>query len=292
MIILKYFFIGLLSFSLTASAQSKKTENTLLWEISGNGLTKPSYLFGTYHFADKGFVDTMKVLNEKLKSVEAVAGELIMDKNLAMQLIPYMMVKDTTLDKLLTPEEFKMVSDYLKTIGNYNLQQFLNMKPMVIQTLIIQASAPKTFTVENPAIDEYFQTYARANGKSVLGLETAEDQAKVLFGSPLSRQKVMLLNAVKDAEKNKKENLKLYNYYITQDLKGLEKIFAASKDFTPQEMDALLKNRNLNWLAKLPELMKAQSLFIAVGAGHLVGNDGLIKGLQKQGYTVKPLATN
>ena len=290
--IIKYLLIGFLSFSLSANAQNKVAENTLLWEISGNGLAKPSYVFGTYHFADKGFIDTMKVVNEKLAAADAVVGELVMDKSLALKLIPFMMMKETTLDKLLTATEYKEVADFLKKIAGYDIKMFNTMKPIAVQTLIVQYYAPKTFTKDNPAIDEYFQTYGKANGKTVLGLETAEDQAKVLFGSPIERQKEMLLKSIKNPEKDKKESLKIYNYYITQNLKQLAKIFSKPQGFTPQEMDALLKNRNIKWVEKLPTLMQDKSLFIAIGAGHLVGKDGLIKGLQAKGYTVKPVDTN
>jgi uncharacterized protein YbaP (TraB family) len=53
-----------------------------------------------------------------------------------------------------------------------------------------------------------------------------------------------------------------------------------------------MKTRNNKWIAQIPEMMQNQSLFIAVGAGHLIGKDGLIKSLKAQGYNVKPLATN
>ena len=59
-----------------------------------------------------------------------------------------------------------------------------------------------------------------------------------------------------------------------------------------EEADRLLKNRNEKWLQKLPKLMQNKSLFIAVGAGHLVGKDGLISRLKAMGYIVNPLATN
>jgi uncharacterized protein YbaP (TraB family) len=282
---------GLLLINLTVAAQNKDT-NTLFWEISGKGLTKPSYLFGTYHFADKGFVDTMKVVGEKLSAADAVVGEiLVLDKSLAMKLLPFMMMKDTTLDKLLSPTEYKVVSDYLAKFPGYKLEMFNTMKPVVIQTIILQLTSPKTFTTSNPAIDEYFQLYAKNNNKKILGLETAEDQAIVLFGSSVQRQKEQLLEYIKEEKKNQLESKKLYQYYISQDLKKLEKLFADNRSYTVQEMEGLLKNRNQKWLAQLPEMMKDQSLFIAVGAGHLIGKDGLIKGLQAQGYVVKPIST-
>jgi uncharacterized protein YbaP (TraB family) len=282
-----------ITIGITAYGQGKKETNTLFWEVSGKGLTKPSYLFGTYHFADKGFVDTMKVVNEKLKAADAVVGEiLILDKSLQMKLAPFLMMKNTTLKTLFTPAEFKTVADYLKKFPGYQLEMFNTMKPVVIQTIILQLTSPKTFTTTNPAIDEYFQLYANENNKKIIGLETAEDQAIILFGSSLQRQKELLLKYIKEEDKNLLESKNLYQYYITQDLKKLEKLFTDNDSYTAKEMDAMLKNRNQKWLDKLPDMMKDQSLFIAVGAGHLVGKDGLIKKLQEMGYTVRPISTN
>ncbi|RZL34691.1 MAG: TraB/GumN family protein [Pedobacter sp.] len=290
--LIQYIFLLFLSASLSANAQTKNPDNTLLWEISGKELTKPSYLFGTYHFADKGFVDTMKVVNEKLAAADMIVGELIINKEMAEKLMPYMILKDNSLDKLLSAKEYKLVDDYLKKLGNYNLEAFKMFSPMALQTLIIQLTAPKTFTDTNPAIDQYFQDYGKANNKEVIGLETVEEQAQILFGSSLDRQKAMLVKYIKEEKKNKLAAEKLYKDYITQNLKATEKTFQKLDDFTTEEADRLLKNRNIKWIEKLPALMQNKSLFIAVGAGHLVGKDGLIKGLWAQGYTVKPVATN
>jgi uncharacterized protein YbaP (TraB family) len=285
-------FILLSSIEQPCYAQQKKATNTLLWEISGKGLSKPSYLFGTYHFADKGFIDTMKTVNEKLNAADAVVGELIMDSSMAMKLLPYMMLKDKTLDQLFTASEYQLIADYLKKEANFELKNFNLFKPMAVQTIIIQSSAPKTFTESNPAIDQYFQDYGKLHHKQVLALETLEEQAEILFGGTLDRQKELLLKSVKDGEKDKKQSLKIYQLYIAQNLRGLEKFFTSDTSFTPDEMAKLLTNRNAKWITELPSMMQNKSLFIAIGAGHLVGKDGLIKGLQAQGYTVRPLATN
>lgn len=290
--LIQYLIILLICCSLNGKAQDKNSANSLLWEISGKDLKKSSYLFGTYHFADKGFIDTMKILNEKLNAADAIVGELVMDKDMGMKLAPYLMMKDNTLDSLLSPKEFKMVDEYLKTLGKYDLKKMNKLKPVMIQTLIMQALAPKTFTATNPAIDQYIQDYGKANLKQVLGLETIEDQAKILFGSTLIKQKEMLVKSISKARKMKKSTQKLYQSYISQNLEELEKMFTHTKDFDAKEMDDLLKNRNDKWMAKLPEMMQNKSLFIAVGAGHLIGKDGLIKGLKAQGYTLKPVATN
>ena len=288
----KYFYILFIGLSLSANAQKKNPNNTLLWEISGKELTKPSYLFGTYHFADKGFVDTMKVVNQKLAAADMIVGELIIDQTMAIKLMPFMLMKNNTLDQLLSEKEYQLVDNYLKKLGKYNLKMFNTFSPMALQTLIIQLTSPKTFSATNPAIDQYFQDYGKENKKELIGLETVEEQGAVLFGSSLQRQKEMLVKYVKQEKKNKKGAEKLYNDYINQNLTATEKIFAKLDDFTPEEADRLLKNRNEKWLEKLPELMQNKSLFIAVGAGHLVGKDGLITRLKATGYIVKPLATD
>lgn len=288
----KFIVLFFLSIGLNASAQTKNPNNTLLWEVSGKGLQKPSYLFGTYHFAGKSFIDTMKVLNEKRNNADAVVGELVMDNTMAMKLAPHMLMKNNFIDKLLSPEEYKLVADYLKKVSGYDLKMFNSMKPVAIQVMLLSFTAPVTFNKDNPAIDQYFQDDAKSKGKKVLGLETVEDQAAVLFGNTLERQKELLLKSIIKEEKTKAEAQKMYDDYIAQNIGKLEKLFNSNEDYTQAEMDKLLKNRNEKWLAQLPALMQEQGLFIAVGAGHLIGKDGLIKGLQALGYTVKPLATN
>lgn len=289
---IKYILIGFLSLCLTAKPQENKTENTLLWEISGKGLAKPSYLFGTYHFAGKDFIDTMKVLNAKLKAADAIVGELILDPTVPTRLAPYMLMKNNFLDQLLNPKEYELVASYLKKVSNYELKLFNSMKPIIIQMTIMQFTAPRTITDSNPALDQYIQDYGKQHDKKLIGLETVEDQAQILFGASLERQKELLLKSIEDEQKNKEEGQKLYSNYITQNLHQLEKLLSNTDGYTPEEMDQILKNRNLKWLIKLPTLLQEQSLFIAVGAGHLLGKDGLIKGLQAEGYVLKPIATN
>lgn len=289
---LAYILIGFVSISLSTKGQYQKPENTLLWEISGNGLKKSSYLFGTYHFAGRDFIDTMKVLQAKLGSSDVIVGELIVDSTVAMKLMPHMVMKNTTLDKLLSANQYQLVATYLKKISGYDLKLFNSMKPVAVQMTMMQFTAPKTISATNPALDQHLQDYGRANNKKVMGLETVEDQAAILFGGSLTRQTELLLKSVRDEARGERESQQLYANYIAQNLEELEKLFVKSGDYTKSELDQLLKNRNKKWMDQLPKLMQDHSLFIAVGAGHLVGEDGLIIALKARGYNVKPLATN
>ena len=289
----KLLFIALLGFGLSLNAQTKKATNTLLWEISGNGLKKPSYLFGTYHLISTKFADTMKVLQEKLESADAVVGEIVMDSSTQSKMAPFLIMKDNTLDHLLTKAEFKEVEDYFKTKQpGFELKQMNKFKPAMISIMMVLFENPDMLNGISEGIDDSFQKYARKNGKSLYGLETAEYQGALLFDSDLQKQKKALLKSIREADKSKQKMYELKADYIAQDIDKLTDFFKIEDEETKEFMTELLKNRNKRWLDQLPVLMQNQSLFIAVGAGHLVGAEGLIKKLQLQGYILQPVATN
>ena len=291
--IVRYFFIIFILIGLQSSAQTSKLSNSLFWEITGKDLTKPSYLFGTYHFAGKDFLDSMHNVNNKLNASDLVIGELLFtDSLLAKKLSKYMLMNGNTLDKILTEQEYKLVGDYLIKIAKVDINSLKYLNPMAVKVMILQFTSPVTFSKENTAIDAYFQEYGNLHNKAVIGLETIEEQGKILFGASIERQKKQLLDNVLNYEKYKKLAEEGFEAFKAQDLNKIEKSFQETDEFTPEEFEVLLKNRNIAWIKKLPSLIKNKSAFIAVGVGHLVGEWGLINLLQKEGYTVTPIKTN
>nr|WP_276904391.1 TraB/GumN family protein [Pedobacter kyonggii] len=290
---IKLLMVAFLGFSITLSAQTKKATNSLLWEISGNGLKKPSYLFGTHHLIGAKFADTMKVLQEKFKSTDAVVGEIVMDSTTQTKMAPFLVMKNNTLDSLLTKSEYKEVEDYFKSKQpGFKLKQLNNFKPAMVAIMMMLFERPDMLKDVGEGMDDSFQKYAKKNGKSLYGLETAEYQGALLFDSDLQKQKKALLKSIREVGKSKQKMEELKTYYITQDIDKLTELFKNQDEENKEFMTELLKNRNKRWLAQLPALMENQSLFIAVGAGHLVGTEGLIKGLQLKGYILKPVTTN
>jgi len=290
--LIQYLLLVLLGLSFTSKAQNKKAENTLLWEISGKGLQKKSYLFGTYHLIGKNFVDTMKVLNEKLKMSDAVVGEIIMDDSVSIKLATHFVMKDNSLDQLLSKEEYKKLEDFFKEKApDFDLKTMNGYKPAMI-SLFVTLFNSSEIEIPEDGLDGSLQKYAKENNKKLFGLETVDFQGQLLFDNDLEKQKKALLKAIQDVDKNKEKVKELYQYYITQDMEKLTDFFTNEDEESKEFMNDLLKNRNNRWLLQMPTLMQKQAIFIAVGAGHLVGEDGLIKGLQKLGYTVNPIATN
>lgn len=249
-------------------------------------------MFGTHHFTNKEFADTMQVLQAKLKSVDGVVVEVVMDSTLQRRMAPFLVMKNNTLDRLFTPAEYREVDDYIKARNPaVNLKQLNRFKPAMVGVLMMLLDNPEMQNMTN-GIDESFQKYAKNNAKSVHGLETAEYQGALLFDGDLQKQKKALLKSVRESDNNKIKLKELTACYLAQDMDKLTDFFRTQDEETREFMTEMLKNRNQRWLNQLPALMEKESLFIAVGAGHLVGAEGLTKGLQAKGYTIKPIATN
>lgn len=271
-------------------AQQSKTQYTksgLLWEISGNGLKGPSYLFGTYHFAGKNFVDSLSAIKQKFEECKAVAGEVIIDEGAVAKMMPAMRLDSTTLDKLFSPEEYRQIAQTNKQLTGIDIVTFNGFKPSALQTIWLTFIAPKTISANNPALDMYFQTEGKKKNEPVIGLETMEEQINLLLNGSMESQKKHLLAFVQKKDQFKAESRKMYQLYQKQDLDGLKKLLYDNDEYSQTEMDDLLKNRNLKWMAELPGILSTQQTFIAVGAGHLVGEFGLINQLRLKGYVVK-----
>jgi uncharacterized protein YbaP (TraB family) len=291
---MKKLILVVLAFALGLNTIQAQTSNnkSLLWEISGTGLTAPSYLFGTYHFAGKKLVDSLSGIKKYFNSCKIVAGEAIMDSTAMGNVFTVMLLpNDTSLDKLYTPEEYKIISDYVAEVSPMTMEMLTHFKPAAVQLMLLGFTMPKTFSDSNPAIDVYFQQEGKRLGNKVMGFETLKEQGDMIFGTPMNEQKKNLLESIRKKDKEKKDGEKLYTLYLNQDLDGIDKMItdALIKEKKPELSDKMLKDRNLKWITKIPAIIEQQPTFIAVGAAHLVGQYGLINQLRLKGYKVKPV---
>jgi uncharacterized protein YbaP (TraB family) len=274
------------------TTHAQTNNNSLLWEISGKGITKPSYLFGTYHFASKQLVDSLADIKKYFNSCKVVVGEAVMD-SAAMQDVFTAMVlpDDTSLDKLFTPEEYKIISDYVTEVSPLPMEMLNHFKPAGVQLMLLGFTMPKTISENNPAIDMYFQQEGTRLGNKVMGFETLKEQGDLMFGDPMEKQKKALLKSIREKDKMKAEGQKLYALYLKQDLTGIDNLVTKSlaEAKSPEMSDRMLKDRNLRWIQQTPALISAQPTFMVVGAAHLVGQYGLINQLRLKGYSVKPV---
>jgi uncharacterized protein YbaP (TraB family) len=131
------------------------------------------------------------------------------------------------------------------------------------------------------------QTKAKKDKKTVKGLETIDFQVEILYDSPIEEQAEDLLEMATQGEEARKMIIDLTELYRKQDLAGLWELML--KDTEPDEIETLIFGRNRNWVVQMKDLMPAAPTMFVVGAGHLPGDQGLIRLLEAEGYKLEPV---
>ncbi len=287
---LTFLFVGLFIQQHVSYAQTATSEQAVFYEISGNGLRKPSYLFGTMHLLTQQFVDSLPMLMDYYGKCTQVVGEMIIDSTNSMKMLPYTMLKGTTLKEVLPDDLYSATNTWLKELSGYDLALFNALNPMTINVTLLQLIQAKYYPVPAGLVlmDNYFQQRARKEYKEVIGLETIEDQVNALFTQfSIERQTELLREFVMHKDKSIADLATMTKLYRSQRLDELEKLMY-DETYSPQEIEVLLYNRNEKWAAQLPMLMMRAPTFVAVGALHLTGERGLVNLLRQKGYTVTP----
>jgi uncharacterized protein len=281
---------GLLTAALTFS-QTPQTPHTLLWRISGKGITKPSYLFGTMHI----LCASDAKLTDSLKAAIATCDEVYFEINISdmsdmLNSIKYMrMSDDKKLSDLLKPDEYTRVKDYFtKHSSLLPFSMLERFKPMLISGLI-EEQGLDCQTTDGMEMMIMQQLHTATEKKPVNGLETASFQAGLFDSIPYEQQAKELVNYIDSADENKKATRQLAELYIHQDLDSIGQLSDKDDPAMSGYMDLLLYNRNRKWARELDTLLPGKSLLIAVGAAHLPGKEGVIELLRREGYTVDPI---
>ena len=283
-----------LSLALFALLLTLSVNGQLCWKVTGNGLSKPSYLFGTHHLMEKEKIVGFDKVLSIIPQTDAVVGEMDLSNMLSMQLkmMKVVVMKDSTMKQLLSANDYILVDQQLKEVVGIGLDKLGRMKPMMLSTLY----EAKLYINQNKlkkapeAIDQVFQKAGKKAKKKIIGLETIEQQMDILFNSmSLKRQSEILVQAVKEKAKSFDTFNKLNEAYIAGDLKKLSNLNKDEEQMTKDEMKILIENRNNNWVAQLKVLMPVKSCFVAVGCLHLTDQVGLIQQFKDAGYTVEPV---
>jgi hypothetical protein len=200
------------------------------------------------------------------------------------------MTGDTTLRDLLSENDYKKVKSYFEeksTLLPFSVLE--TYKPMMASSLLSEGDLPCEGAI---SMEQVIMGAAKEKGKKIKGLETMAQQAGFLDSIPYKYQAAELVKYIDSADTDKGENQlmnQLFDAYRNQDLKKLEELMLDGDAGMSSFADILLYRRNINWVMKLKTLMLDKSLLVAVGAGHLPGEKGVINLLRKAGYTVTPV---
>ncbi|UKJ06561.1 TraB/GumN family protein [Solitalea lacus] len=307
--IVRSFFLGCLFFVCSFVAVARPTadttvQNTLLWKISGKGLAKPSYLFGTTHLVCKA--DLGILLPAALKKAILSANEAVFevynddpDKMAKESMQANLMRGHMTLDSLVSPQEMDTINRYFKAnpIKGAIYQMLKETKPVLVAGMI--GKKRMLCEGEQTSMEEELQYLARLFYKPCSGLSTYTEQMSYLDSVPYRDQAKMLLGVIRklnnpdiNAKQDNYSIQKLYELYKQQKATELFKGINADTKLNDPWVKFVRDDRNLLWVPRIEEKIKQNSAFIAVGFAHLLGDKGLLQLLRNKGYTVEGVVNN
>lgn len=277
----------------------------ILYSISGNGAKGTSYIVGTHHLTDAKFVSQIKGIDKAMKKAKQVYGELDMSlmtnlDTMAMMQKAMMLPDQMTIRDLLDDNDYAKLNNFFeKAMGMpFDSETIFNslgrMRPSAIETQIFMIlylmEHPMAFDPNN-AIDAYFQNTARAAKKEVHALESYEFQIELMYNSnPIEEEIKSLMCTLDNFDKAIEQLNCLTEAYLNQNAEEIEKSLYMSKEIECSDFEAinnLIYKRNATWIENMPKIMKGKPTLFVVGAGHLFGDKGVLKLLQKAGYTIK-----
>ena len=279
------------TFSLQAQNKVDRSNYKLLWEITGNGFEKPSYLFGSMHVEDERvfeFCDSMLVC---LENSEGFSAELNLDSMIHF-VMKAMFSEDTTniLRDILSPEAYQGLNNKLLNKEGKGIDDLSNKQPWIIEMMLNEDREESDSDFES-ALDMYLYNYAKKLGKETYGLEKIEDQLSLSLLKYETYQEY-LADSNPDTTNTGNSNdvlEELTQIYISGDINVINDVFVKPM---PDDIykRKLLTDRNVVMADNIELLGQQMGMFNVVGAAHLPGEMGVIELLKKKGFHVRPVS--
>jgi uncharacterized protein YbaP (TraB family) len=269
---------------------SQSAYPSILWEISGNGLQKPSYLFGSMHISNKEVFHLSDSFYMAIKSCDVVALEV--DPN-EWQPDMFRLEEAQRVQHLYgyaaTDAEYISENDFRQRYYTDQLIAALREEPFVMNGLLYRTTTPLANFQEDTYLDLYIYQTGRRLGKEGAGVENYLQSEKISIEATEAELKEKReRKTFPEGENAYTIATKMQEAYRRGDLSlmdSLDQLLSSSKAFT----EKFLYDRNVIQANSIDSILRHKSLFVAVGAAHLPGSRGVIEMLRKKGYTLRPV---
>ena len=260
----------------------KRKKKTTLWKIGGQDLPAPSFLFGTIHIKDQRGFKTLSKAYEKIDRCDAFATEFdLSDHALHFDTNLVLLPDNQSLQDLYSEKKYHKLKKAFAKYGNLDLDRFQHFLPIFIVNMLTEQVLKRDQAV---SLDERLWEYAKEKGKITLGIETYQEQFDILNKIDLKIQLKMLSDIGKNFGKFHKQ---LHSMADDYEKGEIQKLYKSGKKSIGKLKKILLFDRNIVMADRIIENAKRQSIFVAVGVGHLAGKKGLLKLLKDKGYVLK-----
>lgn len=268
--------------------------NPLFYAAQKDGETV--YLFGSIHAADESFYPLPEKIETAFESSQALAVEADIRNIDQMEITRFvfahgMYPEGETLEKALGDEAWKLKA-FCEKVG-IPWQQLNPMRPWMASMVLSQVMIQKAGIDPSRGLDLYFLEKARERG--IISLETMEGQLKAFSDIPEEVQILALLDGIDKEEDPVKSLNELTRLWKKGERLALEENIFESRLEKPElepYYQALFDIRNRGMAEGIEKALDGEGisiLFVVVGAGHLIGDEGLVELMKQKGYEVERL---
>jgi len=264
-------------------------ENALLWEVSGNGLEQPSYIFGILKFIPSDDYFLPATVTDKMKSCKILSTETLLDHHAKHELNKAAhLAHHKSLDDYLSEEEFaelkEIFDEQLNVSGlKFNLV-YKKFKPIMLSTTMTRLALDDVHYYELDLINK-----AQENDMLLVGLETVEREVEALEKFELDDQISALRHTISNFDQQLSDYKTLVEAYKKGNLHKTLEYFMHPVENNQEFRKFFIVERNKEWIPKMVNYMNEASTFFAIGTSHLADEEGIIHLLVEEGYTVKPI---
>lgn len=263
-------------------------ESSLLWKIEGEGVKKGCYLFGTMHLIEKEYF----YFPDKLEKIVANSDKLVMElpglPN-QMEALKYIKLSEGSFFDFFTTEQEDSIINWVKTeVGMTEegfRKNFSEMKPFAI----VQLATQMHFMGKTESYEMTLEKIASENQLKIAGLETIGEQMKIFDDLTKEQQVEMVMSSVRNPKEGIEITQKMMKTFASQEIDSLYMMIETEGGVLSEEQSEFLDERNLRWIPMIEDHIRESKTFIAVGAGHLGGPQGVIRLLEQKGYKVTPV---
>lgn len=263
-------------------------QNPIIWEVSGNGITEPSYLMGTLKFTgEKEFFISPQVTH-LLRKCKVFAIEDEVDHHAQHELNSAIhFPKGESLSTALTASQYQKVKAFFATEFGVNgasfEKKYAHIKPLplsIIMTRLSLGEKVKYYDIE-------LLTIAKKQNLTAYSLEPVEREAKALNKFSVPEQVDALLHSVEHFEEQKLQFRSLMADYREGKAEKIFEYTLHPLEDNPAFVEEFYFVRNEEWLPKIEKMIQDSPAFLALGISHLEGERGIIRLLENKGYKLK-----
>lgn len=288
---MKYLIVSFyLLFCGLANAQTPypMEESALLWKIEGDGVQKGCYLFGTMHLIEKEYFLFPKQLEKAFSKADVLVMELPGLPN-QLEAMKYLKLDNETFFDYFSESQSDSIIEWVKNHIGMSEESFrtnfTKLKPFAVSQLATQMH----FIGKTESYEMTFDKLARENGMKIRGLETVAEQMQIFDDLTREQQAEMVMSSVRNPNEGIEMTRETMQVYSSQEVDSLYMMIEEQGEIFSDEQAAFLDDRNKRWIPQIEAYIKENRTFIAVGAGHLGGPNGVIRLLEERGYTLTPI---